>query len=157
MDNRDTLSEPTYHYDTAIEATAFPMAILIPSAAGETLALDVLNSVLSLRSEWQLDDEQFRLEAMLYDYSIAQEMVSAAFKDVPLIPFVFIIMSIFTIMVFSTANKPKQTDSDTACHCHQRVLLGIGAVFTILLSICTSYGLLWIIGRFLYPKCGVQR
>ena len=159
VDHRDILSEPTYHYDTAVDATAFPMAILIPSSAGEALALDVLEAVLQLRSQWeqrqqqQEDDSPFRLETMLYDYSIAQEMVAAAFKDVPLIPLVFVIMSMFTILVFSTANRPHhpggRQESDAACHCHQRILLGLGAVFTILLSIATSYGLLWIIGTLL--------
>ena len=151
VDDRDILSEATYHYDTAVEATAFPMAILIPSSAGEGLALDVLDTVLQLRSEWEAEeDSPFRLEAMLYDYSIAQEMVAAAFKDVPLIPLVFVIMSIFTILVFSTADKPHrngQNETDAVCHCHQRILLGLGAVYTILLSIATSYGLLWIIGE----------
>jgi cellobiose-specific phosphotransferase system component IIC len=81
-------------------------------------------------------------------------MVSAAFKDIPLIPGVFVVMTIFTCLVFSTTTKKQHgasnvdsaSNSRSCWQYQQRILLGLGTVWTILLSICTSYGLLWIIG-----------
>ena len=154
LEVRDIMGDITYHYKTAVQARAFPMAIMIPSTmdGAETIALDVLQSLLSLRNHWKEKEHisntssSFQLEAMLSDYSIEQEMVAAVFKDIPLIPGVFVIMTIFTCLVFSTARKNADSRTVSNQPCQQRILLGLGAVVTILLSIATSYGLLWILG-----------
>jgi Patched family len=211
----ELFGQMTTHNSAVVKANAFRMTVTIPASRIEEymddfvegtgnqvsrdLSLRLLDELLNLRQEWT-SETPYRLQVMLYDYSIEQELVRAAVKDLPLIPFVFIIMAVFTCVVFSTAHKqgdsqlqsqsqlqqPKQqqrqdTIQDTALkgehvssgeeseggneifhshnqtqeeksrelcrHSHQtRILLGIGAVVTILLSILTSYGLLWIIG-----------
>jgi len=67
--------------------------------------------------------------------SLEDESTRAIMKDIPLIPLVFIMMSVFVCIVFRK-NDIVQS----------RKLLGVGAVATILLSIATAYGLMFIIG-----------
>ena len=59
----------------------------------------------------------------------------AIVEDIPLIPIVFIIMSVFTALVFFKRDKVQS-----------RSLLGFGAVVAVLLSLLSGYGLLFIIG-----------
>jgi len=177
--------------DVVVAANAFRMTIIIPAAsvdedendASKDLALRILDTLLDLRDEWRTNPEtststSFRFEVMLADYSIEQELVRAAMKDIPLVPGVFLIMALFTCVVFSTANKQEQQQQETTTQSqqggegdtaiavaqpdnvsdnqqrcsfwpqnnHRRILLGVGAVVTILLSIMTTYGLMWTIG-----------
>lgn len=59
----------------------------------------------------------------------------AIVKDIPLVPIVFIIMSIFTCAIFFKRDKVRS-----------RSLLGFAAVLSVLLSILTGYGMVFIIG-----------
>jgi uncharacterized BrkB/YihY/UPF0761 family membrane protein len=55
---------------------------------------------------------------------------------IPLVPIVFVIMGIFTSLVFWKKDKVQS-----------RSLLGFGAVMTVLLSIMSGYGLQFLIGK----------
>jgi len=138
-----------YHRDTyVIAAESFLMEILIPKPADDSkgIAVDVLGSLLDLKNEWidlsgKNESSNFGLEVYFTDYSLEAESLRAVFKDLPLIPAVFVIMTIFTCLVFSFSHKP-----DGNGKCKQRLMLGFGAVATVCLSMAFSYGILYIIG-----------
>jgi uncharacterized BrkB/YihY/UPF0761 family membrane protein len=64
----------------------------------------------------------------------------AIVDDIPLVPIVFVIMGIFTSLVFWKKDKVQS-----------RSLLGFGAVVTVLLSIISGYGLQFVIGKCAIP------
>ena len=64
----------------------------------------------------------------------------AIVEDIPLIPIVFIIMSVFTALVFFKRDKVQS-----------RSLLGFGAVVAVLLSLLSGYGLLFTLVLPLLP------
>lgn len=175
VDVREIMGQMTVHYDTVVEAQSFIMEVLVPGTVGDgsegkQIATQALHSVLDLRQQW-LDQPQglmkernvttnlvtetptYRIEVMLTDHSIEEEMLRAAFKDIPLVPAVFVIMAIFTCIVFSTTRKQDQDDENHACE--QRILLGVGAVFTVLLSLVSAYGLLWACGTYIVSSSEV--
>jgi Niemann-Pick C1 protein len=59
----------------------------------------------------------------------------AVVADLPLIPIVFVLMTVFTSLVFFKRHKV-----------HSRSLLGVGAVTSVLLSMVSSYGLMFLCG-----------
>jgi uncharacterized BrkB/YihY/UPF0761 family membrane protein len=65
----------------------------------------------------------------------------AIVDDIPLVPIVFVVMAIFTSLIFWKKDKVQS-----------RSLLGFGAVVTVLLSIMSGYGLQFLIG-----KCAIAR
>jgi uncharacterized BrkB/YihY/UPF0761 family membrane protein len=65
----------------------------------------------------------------------------AIVADIPLVPIVFVIMGIFTSLVFWKNDKVQS-----------RSLLGFGAVVTVLLSIISGYGLQFVIGKRAIPR-----
>ena len=121
-------------------ARSLLMEAIVPSAADNSkqVALSILGQLQSLRNDWSNSDSPYRLEVYMLQHSLETESVRAVFYDLPLIPSVFVVMTLFTCIVFSTTNKGKRFES--------RFMLGFGAVATILLSQATSFGLLWIIG-----------
>lgn len=65
----------------------------------------------------------------------------AIVNDIPLVPIVFVVMGIFTSLVFWKKDKVQS-----------RSLLGFGAVVTVLLSIMSGYGLQFVIGKCAIPR-----
>lgn len=101
----------------------------------ESFEDDALDRILDLQEEWNNEpNNTFKLE-VLGDGSFSDEFSRAILEDIPLIPIVFLIMSVFTTMVFFKRDKVKS-----------RSLLGFGAVVAVLLSLLSGYGLLFIIG-----------
>lgn len=94
---------------------------------------EMVQSVLDLNEQWG-DDDNFRVEVLAYD-SIPNELIRGVNKDIPLIPIVFVAMSLFTSFVFSRRHKV-----------YSRGILGAGAVVAIMLSLASGFGLLFIIG-----------
>lgn len=93
---------------------------------------DVVDAVLDLNSQW---NDGFRVEVQA-ESSFAEEFTRAIVTDIPLVPIVFVIMSVFTCTIFS--NYKNRVNS--------RSLLGFFAVVANLLSIMTGYGILFIAG-----------
>lgn len=94
-----------------------------------------VEEVLALQSEWdQEDNNPFRLEVMAYR-SYEDEFLRAIWLDLPLLPAAFIVVSIFCCLVFWRKDKV-----------HSRTLLGVGAVVTIVFSVMTSFGLMFLCG-----------
>lgn len=128
--------------DIVETAESFLMEVMVPAATdgSKQIAIDVLGQLLRLRSDWTSSGSPFQLETYLLDHSLESETTRAVFRDLPLIPSVFVIMAIFTCFVFSVNSK------NSGKKCETRFLLGFGAVATVLISLATSYGLLWTIG-----------
>lgn len=142
---KEIMGHVTYHYQTIIEAESFLMEFTVPDTVPDAkkVSEDVLDAIMKLRRQWATNSSTaYHLEAYLTDFSLESETLRAVYADLPLIPTVFVIMTIFTCLIFSTSHKPGETQIQ------QRLVLGIGAVITILFSLATSYGLLYIIGEF---------
>lgn len=132
------LGNPTWSSDDNVLTSAqiFSTIIFTPPT-DESFILEgrVITNILDLRKQW--DEEPgniFRLEISTLR-CFSDEVERAIVKDIPLVPMIFVVMSIFTCVIF--------------CRRHwiySRCFLGFGAVFTVLLSIMTSYGLLFLIG-----------
>lgn len=101
-----------------------------PSADFEEDALDKL---FDLRDKWNDDSTQtLRLEAIA-ERSFTDEFGQAIVNDIPLLPTVFVVMGIFTSLVFFRKDKVLS-----------RSLLGFTAVISVLLSIVAGYGLMFL-------------
>ena len=95
------------------------------------------DQLLGLRNEWNSDsDNIYRLEFAGIT-AFEREAKTSIMGDLPLLPCVFIIMCMFTCLVFFKWDRVKS-----------RSLLGIGAVVTIFMSILSGYGLMFICGKF---------
>jgi Patched family len=98
----------------------------------ELLALE---RIWALQAEWDADPNNiFTIEVSSYR-SYSDEFFRAIIKDLPLLPTVFTVMSLFCCLVFWKRDRVQS-----------RMMLGVGAVVCILLSIMSGYGLLFIIG-----------
>lgn len=103
----------------------------------ETLDLEtsIIDNILDLRKQWEEEsDNRFKLEVRT-QRSFDDEFERAIVADIPLVPLIFIVMSIFTCLIFFRRNW-----------IYSRSMLGFGAVCTVLLSIMMGYGLLFTIG-----------
>lgn len=94
-----------------------------------------LEHIQDLQDAWVAESgNKYRVE-FFADRSFADEFARAIVDDIPLVPAVFITMSVFTSLIFF---KRDQVQS--------RSTLGFGAVCCVLLAIMTGYGLLFTIG-----------
>jgi len=100
---------------------------------GEVLELDIIDVMLELR-ESLLATSNLRLDFYTWR-SVPDEVARAVGQDLPLIPFVFIIMTAFSCLIFWRNDKVQS-----------RALLGLGSVVTIVFSIMSGYGIAFIIG-----------
>ena len=93
--------------------------------------------LMGLRNEWNNDsDNMFNLEFAGIT-AFEREAMTSILGDLPLLPCVFVIMCMFTCLVFFKWDRVKS-----------RSLLGIGAVVTITMSIMSGYGFMFICGKF---------
>jgi len=101
-----------------------------PSADFEEEALDEL---FDLRDKWNDDSSQtLRLEVVA-ERSFTDEFERAIVNDIPLLPTVFVVMGIFTSLVFFRKDKVLS-----------RSLLGFTAVISVFLSIVAGYGFMFL-------------
>ena len=82
----------------------------------------------------ELSDDAYNVE-ILTSRSFDDEFQAAIVKDIPLMPMAFIVMSIFCCIVFGRWDRVRS-----------QALVGFGAVVTVLFSILTGYGLMFICG-----------
>jgi Niemann-Pick C1 protein len=102
----------------------------------EALERSVTDELRKLQTEIHANSSNsFRLEIMA-TRSFEDEFVRGVYKDFVLLPVVGFFMTAFTCLVFYKHGDPLNS----------RVLLGMGATITVLVSIMTGYGLLFIIG-----------
>jgi len=99
--------------------------------------LKAIDNLKQLQQKWQTEiGNTYRVD-FIADRSFDDEFGRAIVKDIPLVPMIFCVMTIFTCLIFSKPSRNCVTS---------RSLLGFGAVVGVLLSIMSRYGLLFIIG-----------
>ena len=96
---------------------------------------DAVESILELRERWEKDSSSILSLEVYTDTSFDLEFERALDEDFILVPFVFILMGVFTAAVFY------KRDPVLA-----RSMMGFGAVVSVLLSLMSGYGILFIIG-----------
>lgn len=134
VDVQEIIGNAEEHYEILVHADALFVDIALPSDA-EDFELQAVNRLLELRSAWRNDkDVQLGIELLSFD-SLEDETTRSVYKDVPLVPCVFVIMSLFTCFIFSKRDKVKS-----------RSLLGLGAVICVFLSLVFGYGFMFICG-----------
>jgi Patched family len=111
------------------------VAFLLPSAPGAPqVEHAALAAVLRLRQQWSDQGGPIFLEVQAA-VSLNDEFKRAIADDLPLVPVIFAVMSVFTAAAFARWHKV-----------HSRALLGFGAVLTVLLSIAAGFGIMFICG-----------
>jgi len=116
-------------------ALSYVIAISLPEhQAAKDWELRALNRILDLIEEWE-DDPTKIVVTVQSTQGWVDEFLRGIITDLPLVPIVFFIMSIFTCIVFARKNRV-----------FSRCFLGFGAVVAVLLSIVAGYGLLFICG-----------
>jgi Patched family len=127
-----------YNVTYATSAKSFTIVVYLPEHERTRVAeMEMVDDVLALNEKWQKEDDTktgFRVEA-LADESIGEELVRAVEEDIPLIPIIFVAMSIFTAFCFSRRHAV-----------YSRAALGAAAVFSVMFSIMSGFGLLFIFG-----------
>jgi predicted RND superfamily exporter protein len=101
----------------------------------EDFEWDALQRIRELQQEWDADPNNIFTVEFQSQRSFGDEFLRSIIKDMPLLPFVFVIMSLFCCLVFWKRDRV-----------HSRMLVGIGSVFTICLSVITGYGVLFCCG-----------
>lgn len=98
---------------------------------------DIIDSILALQDQWsQESDAASNLKVEVFcGRSFSDEFQRGIVEDIPLVPLVFVVMSIFTCCVFAQGNKVLSQS-----------LLGFGAVVSVLLSILTGNGIGFLLG-----------
>jgi len=117
-------------------AQMFTNTIFVPEI-DTTLDIEkrIIQNVLKLRKQWEEEsDNMFRLE-LFTDRSFDDEMERGILNDIPLFPLAFLVMSIFTCLIFFRKDWV-----------HSRTIVGFGAVCSVFMSIMIGYGFLFIIG-----------
>jgi Niemann-Pick C1 protein len=117
-------------------AESYVIRIDLPETdEAEDFETNAINRILDLRAAWAAEaSASFHLE-IFADRSFSDEFTRAIVTDIPLVPIVFMIMSFFTCFIFLKRDWV-----------FSRSLLGFGAVVSVLLSIMTGYGLVFIFG-----------
>ena len=98
------------------------------------LELAVIEAMLDLETEWASRNIPLHVEVQT-ERSFDDEFERAIIKDIPLVPLVFVVMSLFTCAIFFQRD-PVQS----------RCWMGFGAVVAVLLAIMCGYGILFCIG-----------
>jgi len=93
-----------------------------------------IDKLLKLRDAWAAEGDGYVFQ-FFAERSFSDEFQRAIINDVPLVPIAFVIMSIFTCIIFWRRDWV-----------YSRVLLGFGAVTAILLALLSGYGLMFLIG-----------
>ena len=118
-----------------VSAQSYILTISFPEDSdNETLSEDfetkVLDVVFDFQDQWK--DEAFKVETIA-ERSFEDEFGRAIVSDIPLVPIVFVIMGVFTCIVFFKRDKVQS-----------RSLLGFMTVISIFLSIMAGYGLMFV-------------
>ncbi|GAX11141.1 hypothetical protein FisN_9Hh232 [Fistulifera solaris] len=122
--------------DLLTSVTSYSIFIHFPHVdLAEDVEEKALDVVLDFQQRWKEDPESNLYVEVAAERSFPDEFTRAIIADIPLVPVVFFLMSSFTCAVFFKRHKVQS-----------RTMLGISAVVGVLLSMCFSYGLLFIFG-----------
>jgi len=117
-----------------VEGLSYTTYMPLPHLAAG-LEQAVIDEVLLLQEEWENDPNNMYRVELVASESFEDELLRAILTDLPLMPFVAILMSAFTALVFFQRSW-----------LHSRTTLGVGAVLCVMLSLLSGYGMMFIIG-----------
>jgi Niemann-Pick C1 protein len=125
--------------DVLNSGKTYVTVVLLPADENGAFTEDfedkMLDRILDLQDKWNNEaGNDFRVE-IIAERSFEDEFSRALTKDLPLIPVVFVLMSVLCIFLFSKRDKVLS-----------RSWLGFGAVVTVLLAILASFGFLFCLG-----------
>jgi hypothetical protein len=134
VDTLEVMGKAEMRGKNIIDARAFFLDVSLPPDA-KSFESEALANLLDLRAEWEKSPGPLRLEVLAYS-SLEAETLRSVLKDAPLVPIVFVCMSVFTCFIFARRDPVRS-----------RSLLGLGAVIAVFLSLVSGYGLMFIIGE----------
>lgn len=113
----------------------FNLYFFLPNV-DETINLEasILERMQTLQEAWDNDDNMLKLEFFAIR-SYSDEFARAIEEDFYLLPIVFMLMVGFTCLVFVRGDKVQS-----------RSILGVASVITIIFSLMTSFGIMFLIG-----------
>ena len=127
---------------------------LIPKSKTDDHSLEwnAVQALYELQERWKLQGLDCRVEANSHR-ALDDESQRGVAKDIPFMGLAFVMMGLVCALYLSNVQNLIQS----------RTLLGVGAVVTILLSVLTSYGFLFLVGvpftpvaqTFLYVMVGI--
>lgn len=118
-----------------VSGQSFVVVIRLPATTeAEDFESNAIDRILDLQDAWDAEEIAYHVE-FITERSFDDEFGRAIVNDIPLVPLVFTVMSIFTCLIFAKWDKVQS-----------RALLGFGAVMTVLFAIMCGYGLLFTIG-----------
>jgi Patched family len=124
-----------YNATYATSAQSFFIVISLPEdKRTNDVEMEMVHNILALNEQWVGEDDFFRVEAIA-EASIAEELIRAINQDIPLVPLIFFVMAAFTALVFARRHKV-----------YSRASLGAAAVMSVMFSILSGFGLLFIVG-----------
>lgn len=121
--------------DQLVSAQSYFIIVSLPEVDdAEDFEGETLDRLSAIQDAW-IDEpnNKFRVEYFA-ERSFADEFARAIVSDIPLVPAVFTIMSIFTCIVFFRRDAV-----------YSRSLLGFGATVCVLLAIMAGYGIMFIL------------
>ncbi|CAB9526468.1 Pick C1-like protein 1 [Seminavis robusta] len=126
-------------YGNVTYVPAFMVLVVMTNRGEDTndLELRILDSLFALKEEWAKDvgyGSELQLDFFV-DRSIADEFGRSISGDMDLLVIVVLVMSCFTMFVFLRRDPVES-----------RCLVGLGSVFTIVMSLCTGFGIMFIFG-----------
>ncbi|CAB9526307.1 Pick C1-like protein 1 [Seminavis robusta] len=94
----------------------------------------LLSNVTAIRQSWASQSSDYRVE-FAFNYRIDQEFLSTILSDLPILPIAFSLMLAFMCCIFWRRHRVQS-----------RLLLAFGSVVTVVASMATSFGIMFIFG-----------
>lgn len=94
-----------------------------------------IQNLLAYRQALLAEGNEFHIE-IFSSGSLADESAAAVYKDLPLVPIMFVVICVFSCSVFFKRDKVQSST----------LLLGAGSVITVILSLMTGCGILFCVG-----------
>lgn len=153
ISNLDASKIPTNPADVILTSATSFLGLVPKSESDEyDFEIDAVRALYDLQDQWDEQGIQCSVEANSYR-ALDDESKRGVEKDIPMMALAFVFMGILCALYLSNFKN----------FVHSRAMLGLGAIATILLSVMTSYGILFMVGvpftgmaqLFLYVMIGI--
>lgn len=134
----DIFGYPVRNPDTGLleEVQSFTFRIRFPDTSNAAdFEVDAIEFLSDMSDALEKDPSQTIHMEFIAERSIDDEIDRAIVVDIPLVPIVFVVMGIFTAMIFYRRNQVQS-----------RSFLGFMAVVSVLFSIMSGYGFMFLVG-----------
>jgi Niemann-Pick C1 protein len=117
-------------------AKSYPISIMLPGSLTKTFESHIIERLQELRDDWdQVVNNSFGIEFVTF-HAYSEEFIRAVKYDMRLLAIAFVAMCVFSCSVYLRCDKVR-----SSC-----LLLGVGSVVTVLFSLMTVFGFLFICG-----------